>query len=199
MDSTSGTPDGRPPAGGSPGGGDPGSNARGGNAHGGDAQGGRAPHESRGVTVAAYLALFLLGAALGLIGTFHYSQGPAPLAAILFDLAILATCVLGSTGMRSALGGALPAAGWFVVTLVLSTSSAGGSILVTDTPAGKWFLFGGAVCAAAGGVYAFAVWSRPSRDHRARQSSDREPERGPHEDGSGQASGSARTPRRPGR
>jgi hypothetical protein len=151
------------------------------------------------VTVAAYVALCLLGALLALIGTFQYGQGPAPLAAILFDLAILAACVLGSTGMRSALGGVLPAAGWFVVTLVLSSTSAGGSVLVTDTAAGKWFLFGGAVCAAAGGVYAFAVWSRPSRDHRAKQSSANHPERGRSDDQSRQGSGSGRTLRRPGR
>jgi len=151
------------------------------------------------VTVAAYLALLLLGALLGLIGTFQYSRGPAPLAAILFDAAILVTCVLGSVGMRSALGGVLPAAGWFVVTLLLSSGSAGGSVLVTDTAAGKWFLFGGAVCAAAGAVYAFAVWSKASQDHRARQSSRPDPERGPNEDRSGQDSGPARSPRRPGR
>jgi hypothetical protein len=151
------------------------------------------------VAVAAYVALLLLGAAIGLLGTFWYSEGPAPLAAILFDLAILAVCVLGSNGMRSALGGVLPALGWFVVTLVLSSASASGSILVTDTSAGKWLLFGGAVCAGAGGVYSFAVWSRPSRDHRAGSSSGRHPGGGPNEDRSREGSGSARTPRRPGR
>lgn len=157
------------------------------------------PRTPRGVTVAGYVALCLLGALVALIGTFHYSQGPAPLAAVLFDLAILATCVLGSLGMRTALGGVLPAAGWFVVTLILSSSSAGGSVLVTNTTAGKWFLFGGAVCAAAGGVYAFAAWSKPSRDHRAKQSSGPQGGRGPHEDRSRQGSGSARILRRPGR
>jgi hypothetical protein len=151
------------------------------------------------VTVAAYVALLLLGALIGLIGTFHYGQGPVPLAAVLFDLAILAACVLGSVGMRSVLGGVLPAAGWLAVTLVLSSNSAGGSVIVTDTSAGKWFLFGGAICAAAGGVYSVAVWSRPSQDHRAGQSSGRRPGHGPDEDQSRQGTGSARTPRRPGR
>lgn len=130
----------------------------------GEKAGSRAPQY---VTVAAYLALLLLGALIGLIGSFQYSQGPVPLAAVLFDLAILATCVLGSTGMRSAVGGVLPTAGWFVMTLLVSSGTPGGSVVVTDTPAGKWFLFGGAVCAAAGAVYSFAVWSRASRDRRA--------------------------------
>jgi Family of unknown function (DUF6113) len=167
---------------------------RGGSGRGGSGRGAAA----RAITVAAYVALFLLGALIGLIGTFQYSAGPAPLVAILFDVAILATCVLGSAGMRSALGGVIPAAGWILVTLVLSTNSAGGSILVTDTAAGKWFLFGGAVCAAAGAVYAFAVWSRPSREHRASQSSGSQPDRRPGQKGSRERSGSARTSRRPG-
>ena len=106
--------------------------------------------DGQGVVVAAYVALFLLGMIEGLIGTFQYSRGPVPLAAICFDLAILATCVLGSWGMRSALGGVLPAAGWLVVTVVLSSVPAGGSILVTANSAGEWFLFGGSLSAAAG-------------------------------------------------
>ncbi len=119
------------------------------------------------ITAGAYIALLLLGAVQGLIGTFQYSWGPAPLGAVLFDALIFATCVLGSWGMRTALGGGLPAVGWFVVTLLLSGNTAGGSVIVTNTAAGQWFLFGGAVCAAAGAVYAFAVWSRPSRERRA--------------------------------
>ena len=205
MSSTRGRPAGPPRGAGDAGAGYAGGGGRGGRGGrgNGDRDGGdRGSLERRppqGVTVAGYVVLCLLGALLGLIGTFQYSQGPAPLAAILFDLAILATCVLGSIGMRSALGGVLPAAGWFVVTLILSSGSAGGSVLVTDTSAGKWFLFGGAVCAAAGGVYAFAVWSKPSRDHRARRTSGPQGERAPDEDGSRQGSASGRTARRPGR
>src|SRR5215469_9704845 len=88
------------------------------------------------VTAGGYIALFLLGMVQGLVGTFQYSRGPGVLTAVLFAAAILATCVLGARGMRSALGGVLPAAGWFVVTLVLSSSnSAGGSVIVTNTAA----------------------------------------------------------------
>ena len=118
-------------------------------------------------TVGGYLTLFLVGAVQGLVGTFQYSRGPGPLVAVLFDVAILATCVLGSWGMRTALGGVLPAAGWFIVTLTLTSTSGSGSVIVTNTTAGEWFLFGGALCAAAGVVYAFMRWSRPSRERRA--------------------------------
>jgi Family of unknown function (DUF6113) len=110
------------------------------------------------VKAAAYVALFLLGAIQAVIGTFHFSQGPGSLAAICFGLAILATCLLGARGMRSAAGGLLPAAGWLIVSVVLGSSNAGGSVLVTNTTPGKWFLFGGAVCAAGGAVLAFAQW-----------------------------------------
>jgi hypothetical protein len=120
------------------------------------------------VTAGGYIALTLLGMVQGLVGTFQYSRGPGVLVAILFDAAILATCMLGARGMRTALGGLLPAVGWFVVTVVLSANAAGGSVIVTDTAAGKWFLFGGSLCAAAGAVYAFARWSRGSREHRSR-------------------------------
>lgn len=119
------------------------------------------------MTVTGYVALFLVGGVQGLIGSFQFGHGPVPLVAILFDVAILASCVLGSWGMSTALGGVLPAAGWFIVTLVLTSTAAGGSVIVTDTHAGMWFLYGGAVCAAAGAVYAFARWSRPSRERHA--------------------------------
>jgi hypothetical protein len=121
----------------------------------------------RGVAVAAYVVLFVLGAIEALVGTFQYSRGPAPLAAICFAIVIFATCVLGSWGMRAALGGVLPAAGWFLVTVVLSSVSAHGSVLVTASLAGEWFLFGGAVSATAGAIYAFARWSRTGRQSRS--------------------------------
>lgn len=118
------------------------------------------------MTTGAYLMLFVLGALEALIGTFQFSRGPSwSLVAICFALAILATCLLGSWGMRKAAGGVLPAAGWFLVSMLLGTSTSGGSVLVTNTPQGKWFLFGGAVCAASGAIISFAAWARarPSR------------------------------------
>jgi hypothetical protein len=118
------------------------------------------------VTAGAYVALLLLGGVQGLVGTFQYSRGPGPLAAILFAVAIGATCVLGSWGMRAAPGGAIPAVGWVIVAVALTSVSRGGSVLVANTSAGGWFLYGGAVSAAAGAVYAFARWSRPRQERR---------------------------------
>lgn len=118
------------------------------------------------VAVAAYIMLFLAGVTQAVVGCFFYSSGPAPLAALGFDLLLLATCVLGAGGMRRALGGLMPAVGWFVTAGVLSMGTTGGSVLITSTSAGEWFLFGGAVCAAAGAIAAFARWSRPSAQRR---------------------------------
>ena len=113
------------------------------------------------MTVCAYIALFLVGLLQGLIGTFQYARGPALLAAVCFDLAILATCLLGAWGMRTAIGGLMPGVGWFVAAFVLATGTQGGSVLITNTTAGEWFLFGGAGCAAAGALLSYVLWSRP--------------------------------------
>jgi len=115
------------------------------------------------VRSAAYVALFLVGAVEALVGTFQYSRGPGSVVAVCFAVAILATCLLGSWGMRTASGGVLVAIGWFAVSILLGTSTSGGSVLVTDSAQGKWFLFGGAVCAAGGAVAAFARWGRAGR------------------------------------
>jgi hypothetical protein len=68
--------------------------------------------------------------------------------------------VLGAAGMGSAAGALVPAAGWLLVSVVLTLPTAGGSVIVTNTAAGAWYLYGGSVCAAAGVVYAFVSRSR---------------------------------------
>jgi hypothetical protein len=109
------------------------------------------------VTGGAYSLLFLLGALEALIGCFHYGHtvGSFPLAAVGFAVLILVTCVLGAAGMSSAAGAFVPALGWFIVSLVLTLPTAGGSVIIANTAAGKWYLYGGALCAAAAVVIAF--------------------------------------------
>jgi hypothetical protein len=118
---------------------------------------------STGVT---YLALLLLGAAQGLIGCFQYTRGagPVPVAALMFCVLIFASCLLGGWGMGSPLGGLMVALGWFGVSVLLTMPTAGGSVIVTNTAAGRWFLYGGAVCAGAGLAASFR-WRarRPAR------------------------------------
>jgi hypothetical protein len=113
------------------------------------------------VTVGGYLMLLVLGVFEGLIGCFQYSRalGSFPVAAVAFALLIGVTCAAGAWGMHRPLGGLLPGAGWLVTSLVLAMGTQGGSVLITNTAAGQWFLFGGAACAAAGVVTGFVRWS----------------------------------------
>jgi hypothetical protein len=124
----------------------------------GQQRGPSAGYDRRLVVVGGYIMLLLLGVAQSLIGSFQYSRalGSVPAAALAFDVAIFVTCVLGAWGMRSALGGLMPAVGWFVSSFVLSMGTSGGSVVITNTGAGKWFLFGGSACAAAGVLVALA-------------------------------------------
>jgi hypothetical protein len=120
------------------------------------------------LTVATCVALVLFGMLQALLGAFFYGVGPAPLASIGFDLAIAATCLLGAWGLGRPLGGVVPAIGWFVVAFVLATSTSGGSVVITASAAGEWFLFGGACGATGGMLAALTVWSRYGRG-RSRQ------------------------------
>jgi hypothetical protein len=115
---------------------------------------------SRGLTTIIYLALFLFGAAQGLLGSFYYAVGPDPLAAIGFDVAILATCLLGAWGTGQGAGSFVPAVGWFIMTFVLASGTSAGSVIVTASTAGELFLFGGAICALIGAVAGFTAWAR---------------------------------------
>lgn len=112
------------------------------------------------LTVATCVMLGLFGMLQALVGAFFYGVGPAPAAAIGFDLAILATCLIGGWGLGRPLGGVIPAIGWFIVAFVLASGTGGGSVLITATAAGEGFLFGGAACATAGLVGAVTIWSR---------------------------------------
>ncbi len=114
-------------------------------------------------TSGAYCLLFLLGAVEGIIGSFQYSRGPAPVAALCFCAAILATCVLAGRGMRSVTGALMPAAGWIVASLVLSMPVSNGSVIIANTSSGKWFLYGGTLSVLLGVAASLALRLRSPR------------------------------------
>jgi Family of unknown function (DUF6113) len=120
--------------------------------------GGSDPRSEAFVTGGAYALLFVFGAAQGLIGCFQFSQavGSIPLAALGFCAVILVTCLLGAAAMGSAAGALVPAAGWFLTSLLLTMPTAQGSVIVTNTAAGELYLYGGSGCAALALVIAFA-------------------------------------------
>jgi hypothetical protein len=99
---------------------------------------------SRLLTAGAYAALFLAGAVEGLIGSFQYSRN-VPFGAIVFCVVLLATCLLGAWAMRSVGGALCPALGWIIASFVLSMPVSSGSVIITDSTAGKWYLYGGTV------------------------------------------------------
>jgi hypothetical protein len=109
--------------------------------------------------------LFLLGVMEGLIGCFQFSHaiGPVPVAALAFCVVIFVTCLLGGLGMGSPMGALIPAFGWFLASFLLTMPTAAGSVIVTDTTAGKWYLYGGAASAGVGVVLTFALSRRAGR------------------------------------
>ena len=109
------------------------------------------------VTVGVYGVLFLFGAVQGLIGSFQYSRsaGSVPVAALVCCAVILATCLLGAWATRSVSGAVLPGIGWIIASFVLSMPASNGSVIITSTTAGKWYLYGGTLSVAAGVVASF--------------------------------------------
>lgn len=114
------------------------------------------------VTAAGYTVLFLLGVVEGTIGSFQYSRaaGPVPVAALVCCAVILATCLLGAWAMRSASGAIIPGMGWIIASFVLSMPVSNGSVIITNTTPGKWYLYGGALSVAVGMVLALAGTAR---------------------------------------
>jgi len=113
----------------------------------------------------AYAVLFLLGVMEGLVGCFQFSHaiGPVPVAALAFCVVVFATCLLAGLGMDSPMGALVPAFGWLLASFVLTMPTASGSVIVTDTTAGKWYLYGGAASAGLGVVLTFVLSRRRGR------------------------------------
>jgi len=121
-------------------------------------------------SVAVYGMLFVLGAVQGVIGSFQYSwmAGPVPVAALVCCAVLLATCLLGAWAMRSVSGAIAPAAGWILAAFVMSMPVSNGSVIITNTAAGRWYLYGGTVTALAGVIISFGVLIRGQGRTRAR-------------------------------
>lgn len=114
------------------------------------------------ITGAAYAALFVLGAAVGVLGCFHYSAAVAglPIGAVLAIAGNFVMCWVGGRAMRSKLGAAVPAAGWVLTAMVFAVQRPEGDIVVTSTAVGLAFLFGGTVAAGVGIGVAPSAWLR---------------------------------------
>ena len=124
---------------------------------------GRPEPAQRWFMAVGYVVLFVLGALQGIIGSFHYSNGPGPLVAIILDVLIFATCVLAGWGTRTFAGGLLPAVAWIIASFVLSMPRSNGSVIIANSAEGRWYLYGGSLAAVAGAAAAFTFRSRTHR------------------------------------
>jgi hypothetical protein len=117
------------------------------------------------VAAGAYAVLFVLGVVEAMIGSFQYARAPkpVPVAALACCAGILLTCVLAAWAMRSVSGAVLPGMGWVITSFVLSMPVSNGSIIITATKPGEWFLYGGTLSVAAAVVAAFALMAFGSR------------------------------------
>jgi hypothetical protein len=109
------------------------------------------------VTAAGYVLLFLLGALQGMIGSFQYGRSPAPLIAILLVVILFVTCVGCGLGLGTFAGGLVPALGWITAAFIIASPRPNGSVIITQSAAGEWFLYGGALACLAGSLTAFLV------------------------------------------
>ena len=116
----------------------------------------------RALTVVGYVTLFLLGALQGLIGSFQYSRTPTPLIAIILIVIIFVTCAGAGWGIGTFGAGLLPGVGWILASFILASGRPNGSVIITASTAGEWYLYGGALACAAGSVTAFITRIRRS-------------------------------------
>ncbi len=130
----------------------------------GTVPGGKAGRRVLGVAV--YVVIFVLGALQGLVGSFQYSQSPVPLVAIGLDAAILATCVLAGWGTRSFGGSLSAAAGWLIISFIMAMGTHAGSIIITGTKAGEWYLYGGTLAVLVGSLATFVLLIRLRADRQ---------------------------------
>jgi hypothetical protein len=113
------------------------------------------PRGRSAVTAGAYAVLFVLGGTEGVFGSFQYSRLP-PRVAILACGVIFLTCVVGAWRMESVTGAFMPAAAWIIASFALSTQPVhNGSVIITNTTAGKWYLYGGTLSVALAVLLAF--------------------------------------------
>jgi hypothetical protein len=120
------------------------------------------------VPASVYAVLFLLGLVEGMIGSFQYSRtaGPVPAAALVSCAVILATCLLGAWAMRSVTGAIMPGMGWIIASFVLSMPVSNGSVIITNTTPGLWYLYGGTLSVAVAVVLSFVGMARGHRTGR---------------------------------
>ncbi len=109
-----------------------------------------------------YTMLFVLGVAEGMVGSFQFSRtaGPVPVAALAFCLLIFITCTLAGWALQGVAGALVPGVGWILASFLMSMPVPSGSVIITNTGPGKWYLYGGTICVLLGVATTFGVTLR---------------------------------------
>lgn len=117
------------------------------------------------VTGAAYAMLLLLGFLVGVYGAFYHSLAAwgVPLGAIVAVAVNFVLCRGAGRMMGTRPSALLPAAGWLIAVMLLSSKRSGGDVLITDSLAGYTLLFGGTVAAAIAVAMTFVDRAAPPR------------------------------------
>ncbi|MBN6051357.1 hypothetical protein JYK22_05375, partial [Nonomuraea sp. RK-328] len=101
---------------------------------------------------AVYGMLFVLGLVMGVVGGFTQATwhiGPVPVAAIGWLLALFGACLGAGRMLRSRAGAAVTAAGWLLVSMPFSFELSQGDLVISNSPAGYVYLYGGILAAVA--------------------------------------------------
>lgn len=103
------------------------------------------------VTGGAYGVLAVAGVLLGVFGSFYQGGeiGPVPVVALVFSLLNLGAFRLAGWAMGTKLGALVPAVGWLVAVIFMSSKRPEGDLVISATTASYVFLIGGAVAAIA--------------------------------------------------
>lgn len=120
----------------------------------------RPSHGYAFVTGAAYGLLIVVGALLGLVGTFaHGLLNPViadgggtfsrlPVGALIMIILTGVLCRLAGLGMRSRMAAALVGVPWLVVSYLFSLPQAAGDVVIAGDLAGGVYLYGGLILVA---------------------------------------------------
>ncbi|NUW46385.1 DUF6113 family protein [Nonomuraea rhodomycinica] len=100
---------------------------------------------------AVYGMLFVLGLVMGVVGGFTQAAwhvGAVPVAAIGWLLALFGVCLGAGRMLRTRAGAAVTAAGWLLVSMPLSIKLSQGDLVISSSPAGYVYLYGGVLAVA---------------------------------------------------
>ncbi len=120
------------------------------------------------VTGATYGMLLVLGFVVGVYGAFYSSLwvGVVPVGVVAAVVANFVMCRAAGRMLRARLSGLVPAGGWVVAMVLLSSRRPEGDLIITGSRLGYMLLFGGTIAAALGASLSLIDGPRGLRERR---------------------------------